>query len=259
MPELRTYADLWPDDLQTPAFLYFSCTLAVLGYVDQALAWRDRGVALARERGHANSLVHVLCMSLSVDFILGTDPAILLARAEEQTNLCAEHGQPFWGAWGAFHLGRCLTAIGRIEEGLALQRDAVTAFRSMGVANLRYLVVLADTYRRAGPLNDGLTVLEELERLMEATSDRADEAPLHFIRGDLLIGVSDLPGAQASFQKAIAVARRQSARLSELRAASSLARLWRQARRSPRSTRPGLRLVHRRVRYARSERGQGLA
>ena len=132
VPELHTYADLWPDDLQTAAFLFLSLALMLLGYVDQALAWRDRGVVLARERGHGNSLILVLFRSLVCDFILGTDPAILLACAEEQTALCAEYGQPFWGAVGAFHLGRCLTAIGRIEEGLSLQRDAIAALRTIG-------------------------------------------------------------------------------------------------------------------------------
>jgi predicted ATPase len=135
--------------------------------------------------------------------------------------------QPFWGAQGACHLGWCLTAMGGAEEGLALQKDAIAAFRSMGVTLPRHLVVVADTCRRAGRLNDGLTVLEELERVSETTHDGADEALLHFIRGDLLVGLGDLPAGQASFQKAIAVARRQSAKLYELRAASSLARLWR--------------------------------
>ena len=227
IPELQTYAELWPDDLQTASFLFLSTPLMLLGYVDQALAWRDRGVALARERRHANSLIQVLFHSLVCDFTLGTDPAILLALAEEQTALCAEHGQPFWGAEGAFHLGRCLTTIGRTEEGLALQRHAIAALRSMGVAIPRHLVVVADTCRRAGRLNEGLTALEELERLMEITHDRLDEAVLHLIRGDLLISKGDLSAGQASFQKAIAVARRQSAKLYELRAASSLARLWR--------------------------------
>jgi predicted ATPase len=129
---------------------------------------------------------------------------------------------------GALHLGRCLTAIDRTEEGLALQRDAIAALRTMlGVTHPRYFVVLADTCRRAGRLNEGLTALDELERLIEATHDRLDEALLHLIRGDLLIGLGDLPAAEASFQKAITVARRQSAKLYELRAASSLARLWR--------------------------------
>ena len=134
VPELHTYAEVWPDDLQTASFLFLSSALMPLGYVDQALAWRDRGVTLARERGHANSLMLVLCEVWSATSCLGTDPAILLACAEELTALCAEHGQPFWGAQGAFHLGRCLTAIGRAEEGLALQRDAIAALRTMGVA-----------------------------------------------------------------------------------------------------------------------------
>jgi DNA-binding SARP family transcriptional activator/tetratricopeptide (TPR) repeat protein len=228
VPELHTYADLWPDDLQTASFLFLSSVLVPLGYIDQALAWRDRGVTLAREREHANSLALVLFMSLTCDFILGTDPAILLACAEEQAALCAEHGQPYWGAQGAFHLGRCLTTIGRTEEGLALQRDAIAALRTMlGVTHPRYFVVLADTCRRAGRLNEGLTALDELERLIEATHDRLDEALLHLIRGDLLIGLGDLPAAEASFQKAITVARRQRAKLYELRAATSLALLWR--------------------------------
>jgi predicted ATPase len=230
VPELHTYAEVWPDDLQTASFLFLSAPLMLLGYVDQALAWRDRGVTLAHERGHANSLTQVLWLSLMGDFSLGTDPALLLACAEEQTALCAEHAQPFFGAQGACHLGRCLTAIGRAEEGLKLQRDAIAAFRTMGVGIPQHLVVVADTCRRAGRPNEGLTVLEELERLIETTHDRADEAPLHLIRGDLLTAMGDLPAAQASFQKAIDVARRQSARLYELRAASSLARLWRDQR-----------------------------
>jgi predicted ATPase len=87
--------------------------------------------------------------------------------------------------------------------------------------------VVADTFRRAGQLNEGLTVLEELERLIETTHDRADEALLYLIRGDLFTAMGDLPAAQASFQKAIEVARRQSARLYELRATTSLGGLWR--------------------------------
>jgi hypothetical protein len=101
VPELHTYAEMWPDDLQTAAFLFLAAlALIPLGYVDQALAWRDRGVALARQRGHANSLILVLHHSLICDFFLGTDPTILLPRAQEVAALCAEHKQPFWGARG---------------------------------------------------------------------------------------------------------------------------------------------------------------
>jgi hypothetical protein len=97
VPELHTYAEVWPDDLQTASFLFLSHALMPLGYVDQALSWRDRGVTLARERGHANSLMLVLWWSLMCDFSLGTDPAILLTRAEELTALCTEPSSCF--AW----------------------------------------------------------------------------------------------------------------------------------------------------------------
>jgi hypothetical protein len=60
VPERHTYADVWPDYLQTVSFLFFSHALMPLGYVDQALVWRDRGVELARERRHAKSLMLVL-------------------------------------------------------------------------------------------------------------------------------------------------------------------------------------------------------
>ena len=150
---------------------------------------------------------------------------ISLACAEEQAALCAEHRQPFWGAIGALQRGRCLTAIGRTEEGLALHKDAVAAFKTMGVANPRPLVIVADNCRRAGRFKEGLTALKELERVTEATQDRLDEALLHIIWGDLLIGMGNLPAAEVSFQKSIDVARQQSARLYELRASTSLARL----------------------------------
>jgi hypothetical protein len=116
VPDLHTYADVWPDDLQSASFLFYSWVLIVVGYLDQAVAWRDRGVALARERRHANSLILVLTQSLADDFLLGTDPVISLVRAEEHAALCAEHGQPFWGTIGDFQRGCCLVAIGRTED-----------------------------------------------------------------------------------------------------------------------------------------------
>jgi tetratricopeptide (TPR) repeat protein len=108
-----------------------------------------------------------------------------------------------------------------------LQRDAIAAFRAMGVGHPGHLVAVAETCRRAGQLNEGLTVLEELERLIKTTHYRMDEALLHLIKGGLLIDLGNSPAGQTSFEKAIDVARRQSAKLYELRASTTLARLWR--------------------------------
>ena len=78
----------------------------------------------------------------------------------------------------------------------------------------------------------------------------------------LLLPEADAAKAEAYFERALGVAHEQQAKSWELRAAMSMARLWRdQGKRtaSPRSTCSGLRLVHRRLRHARSKGGQSFA
>jgi predicted ATPase len=62
--------------------------------------------------------------------------------------------------------------------------------------------------------------------MMEATGERVNEAELHRLRGDLLKALGDQVAAEQSYHRAIAVAGQQSAKIWELRAANSLARLW---------------------------------
>jgi predicted ATPase len=90
------------------------------------------------------------------------------------------------------------------------------------------------------------------------------EAEIHRVAGEiaLLLPEPDAAKAEAYFERALAVARKQQAKSWELRAAMSMARLWRdQGKRDAARNllAPGLRLVHRRLRYARSERGQDAA
>jgi predicted ATPase len=83
---------------------------------------------------------------------------------------------------------------------------------------------------RAGEIEAGLAVVAEALRRADETGDRGGEPVLWRLRGELLLarGLADETEAEACLQKALAVARRQSARLPELAAATTLARLWRQ-------------------------------
>ena len=76
------------------------------------------------------------------------------------------------------------------------------------------------------PAGKRLKRLVEAARIIETTEQRVDEAELHRLRGDLLDAVGDPRMAERSYHQALAVARSQSARLLELRASISLARLW---------------------------------
>jgi hypothetical protein len=93
----------------------------------------------------------------------------------------------------------------------------------------------------------------------EQTEDRCWHAETLRVRGDVLLAMGDRAGAEAGYNEAIAIAQQQSAKLWELRAGMSLARLWRDLRRCSRSTCTHLQLVHRGLRSAGPARGQGAA
>ena len=87
--------------------------------------------------------------------MIGPRPAprpIVASKDESVADEGAAKGQPYPALLCGDVVGtaraKCLTAIGRTEEGLALHRDATAALRAMGVTNPRYLALLADTCRR---------------------------------------------------------------------------------------------------------------
>jgi predicted ATPase len=88
------------------------------------------------------------------------------------------------------------------------------------------LMWLAEAYAMVGQPVDGLNCLAEAARIIETTEERNSEAELHRLRGDLLNATGDPSAAEQNYHQALAVAKRQSAKLLELRASISLARLW---------------------------------
>ena len=89
------------------------------------------------------------------------------------------------------------------------------------------LMLLAESHAKLGSPVEGLNCLAEAAQIIEATEERVCEAELHRLRGDLLNATGDRAAAEQSYHQGLAVAARQSAKLFELGAATSLARLWR--------------------------------
>jgi predicted ATPase len=119
--------------------------------------------------------------------------------------------------------------VGSTDEGLALITKGLAAYRATGALLFvpNFLRLLAECYRSAGCPTEGLKHLDEAAGHIDATQVRYDEAEMYRCRGELLIAVGDPVAAEASFRQAIAVGRRQGAKLWELRTAISLARFWR--------------------------------
>jgi predicted ATPase len=128
--------------------------------------------------------------------------------------------------------GWALARQGQGEVGRAAIRQGLTASMATGSMLLQPygLGLLAETYEAGGHPDEGLAVLAEAQAVMAVTGVQWYAAKLSRLTGALLLrqAVPDVPQAEACFQQALAVARRQQAKSWELRAAMSLARLWQQ-------------------------------
>jgi predicted ATPase len=120
---------------------------------------------------------------------------------------------------------------GRNEEGIAQIQEGLAAYRATGAELWRpcYLCLFAEACMETGRLDDGLSALTEALAAVDENEIRFYEAETHRLKGELLLKQDDSNAAEAQgcFQRAIEIARNQSAKSWELRATMSLARLLR--------------------------------
>jgi predicted ATPase len=153
--------------------------------------------------------------------------------AEAAITLAHDQGFPQPLAFATSALGSTLAEQGQLEEGIAQMRQGMVALRAIGgeLGPPYFLALLAEAHGKAGHAEEGLSVLSEALAAMEKTGERYYEAELYRLKGELLLQ-SKVRGPKSEapekyFRQAIDVARRQSAKSFELRAAMSLARLRR--------------------------------
>jgi len=206
-------------------------TLFNLGYPDQALTSALEARTLARELSHPFSEATAL-VGLGAVHRQRRESKACLETAEALINLSSEQGFPYYLAWGALFRAAALAEEGDLQEGIAGMRRVIDALRARGavLTSSWVLALLAGAYNKAGQVEEGLGVVAEALEFVTKTGERQAEAELHRVKGDLLLALTtpEQAGAEASFRDALGVARRQSAKTYELRAATSLGRLWQQ-------------------------------
>jgi predicted ATPase len=206
-------------------------TLWLLGYPEQALARLHEALALAHELSHPVSLAWARCQAAYVYQFRRDVPAVH-EHAEATVALSTEQGFPQWAAMGTSVRGWALAMQDWGEEGMAQVRQGIAAFRATGaVLHVPYFcTLLADVSAHLGHTKDGLQALAEAYTLVEQQEERYWEAEVCRLRGVLLLRQPGTPQAEAEawLQRALDVARRQEAKLLELRAAMSLSRLSQQ-------------------------------
>jgi predicted ATPase len=222
------YAALSLEDPHTTNLAWLGRTLAYLGYMDQARARMELALSEAHRLDHAYTAVWVSGNACWVEWVAGS-PDQVQRHAEQVIALSNQHGFPIWSSLGLLWHGWSLTALGQVQEGLTLLAKGLSAHRATGavIHTPRALIWMADAYAKVGQLDESLHCLAEAAQLIETTHERYYEAEFCWLRGDLLAATGNRDGAEHHYQRALAVAKRQSARVFELRTATSLARLWR--------------------------------
>ncbi len=222
--------------------------LWVLGYPEQALQRSPEALTLARELAHLPSQAIALNFA-SIFHQLRREEQLSQERAEAVIALSIEHGFALFLAFGTVLRGWALTEQGQREEGIAQMHQGLIAMQASGreLGLPHCLALLAEAHGKVGQAEEGLTVLAEALALVDKNGECYYEAELYRLKGELTLQRFNVQGskfkvedslkssvqsleseAEEYFLKAIEIARKQQAKSWELRASTSLARLWQQ-------------------------------
>jgi predicted ATPase len=148
--------------------------------------------------------------------------------ADDLATFCVEHGVTDYELWARFYRGVALTRRGDLRQGIEVMQAAMKAASNIEARGFRplHLGHLATCYGSLGQPQAGIELIDEGILAVERTEERLFEAELHRRRGDLLAAMGRAEEAAAALDRALTVARAHAARLWELRAATSLTRLW---------------------------------
>jgi class 3 adenylate cyclase/predicted ATPase len=228
--EHRPLAMRFGQDVRMAILSYRSLALWALGYPEAALADSERALKDAREIGQAATLMYALCHRSFLNIPCGNYAAVK-AESDELVALADEKGSLFWKALGIANQG-CLSALtDKALDAVQTIASGLSAWRSSGSTLFIpwYLSTLAMAHADIGQFDAAWRCIGEATTVVEATKERFWEAEVHRMAGEIAL-LSPEPAAakaEAYFERALAVARQQQAKSWELRAAMSIARLWR--------------------------------
>jgi len=225
----RSHAFRYGLDPGVVGLSYAAQALWLSGYPDQALEQNAKALTLAHELPHPHTLAHALGFAASF-YQFRRETQAVNEHVEAVMALSREQEFAQWLAWGAMLRGWVLVEQGQGAEGMTHMRQGLDAFDNIGAALGRpyWLALLAEASGKAGQAEAGLRILAEALDAIYTSGEGRWEAEICRLRGELLApAAAHDDEAEASFQQALDVARRQQAKSLELRAAISLSRLWR--------------------------------
>jgi predicted ATPase len=228
--EHRPLAVRFGHDSRVAVLSYRSWTLWMLGYPDAALADAEHALKDAREIGQAATLAYALAHASFPHMLCGSH-VLAAAQSQQLVVLAEDKGAWFWKPHGIMQQGCAHALTGRPSEAIQMTTAGITAYRSTG-SNAWipwFLSNLAWAYAELDQFDEAWRCIGEAMTAVETTNERWCEAEIHRMASEiaLLSTKPDPAKAERYLKRALAIAREQRAKSWELRAAMSMARLWR--------------------------------
>ena len=225
----RELAFRFGQDVGVSAMAYLALVLWPFGAIDRARQLAERAVTHAIQTKHIPTVAYVHAHK-SVFEMMCHDGPQTVPHAEALVDLAREHGMPWWLANGTFFQGWARWKAGEHERGTAeMQKGMALVYEQHQHLFVPLLATLAaEAEAEEGRLEAGLGTIDAQLGRIEQTGQRWFLAEVHRARGEIALKhqPGDASEAESAFMRAIDIARSQSAKLFELRAATRLARLW---------------------------------
>ena len=224
----RPLATAFGADARVAALSFRGVALWILGYPDAARADAAYAIEDAREIGQAASLMNALGVS-SMPYIFSGEYAKATAILDELFDLAEEKGTFFWKYGVMLRRGELSSLAGQAANAVQTITAGIPAFRSTGASIFVpwWLAHLATSNAELGQFDEAWRCLDEAMSTVERTREKWCEADLNRVAGDIALKSEGPKQAQVFFEQALELARKQRAKSWELRAATSMARLWR--------------------------------
>jgi predicted ATPase len=228
--EHRQLATRFGQDIRVAALCFRSWVRWMIGYPDTALADARRAVQEARERGQGVPLMYSLYFA-SYALILSGEYRAVNSRLDELIPMATEKNAAQWRGGGMMHLGAMQALTGKASDAIAMIPAGIAAWQSSGsIAFVPwYMSLAARAHAQLDQFDEAWRHIDEALKAIGATGETWCESDVYGTAGQIALSEPrpDVAKAEAHFVRALEIARAQQAKSWELRAATSLAMLWR--------------------------------
>jgi predicted ATPase len=215
-------------DYGTWTLCYTEFAHLILGQLRKALDDGTTAISLARRIRHPFSLCATLAFR-APGMILRRDPTAALKMSDECIAIADEQGFPHRLANATVYRGWSLAQLGNFEDGVRQMHQGIAGWRAVGnnCALAWHFALLAESCLAAGEAESALKAIDDAVIWLENNAEHQWDSLIRLCRGQAFCLLEDFRGGQVEYENALSIARRQESKLWELRAATSLARLWR--------------------------------